>query len=123
MPQTPAPLGFFVHLCRVRDGVCQEAIVYFTEVLPLASTVVVNISHYFDFYLNLKFDEWKKNLSLIGKKLEDCKEACNLILHLQKIIIRSVKMLEDKAIYSIPELIQLVEVNTRLRRDPEAQQA
>jgi hypothetical protein len=31
--------------------------------------------------------------------------------------------LEDKAIYSIPELIKLVELNTRLRRDPEAQQA
>ena len=47
-------LSFSLHLIvSVRDATRRDAVVYSTKVLPLANTVVTNISLYFDNYLSL----------------------------------------------------------------------
>ena len=48
---------------QIRDAVRRDATVYVTMVLPLANSVVINISAYFDNYLSLTYERIGWNLS------------------------------------------------------------
>jgi hypothetical protein len=68
----------FNALCLV--SLCEatrlDAQVYLSQVLPLAVTVVNNISMYFENYSGLTYVSWKANLGSIVREVNDYQVEC-----------------------------------------------
>jgi hypothetical protein len=82
---------------RIRDAVRQDAEIYSTTVLPLANTVVNNISAYFDNYISLEFEDWAESLEDIIEEVEEYELACEALQHLHKGLMITLKQRQDQA--------------------------
>jgi hypothetical protein len=80
---------------KLRDDVQYHAYVYVNQVLPVASTMVLNLSSYFDTYLTLDFEDWLEIVDNIVKDLENYENASQPLKD-NKLIV-SLKKLENEA--------------------------
>jgi len=94
---------------KIRDAVRQDADIYCKKVLPLANMVVLNISQYFDNYLALDFEDWQDNLDDIIEEVEEYEKACEVLSHLHKSLMTTLKKRSDEAKVSIVEMKELSE--------------
>jgi hypothetical protein len=68
----------FYALCLVSlcDATRLDAQVYLSQVLPLAVTVVNNISMYFENYSGISYVSWKANLGSIVREVKNYQVEC-----------------------------------------------
>ena len=92
---------------QIRDAVRRDATVYVTMVLPLANSVVINISAYFDNYLSLTYEDWVESLEDIIEEVEGYEKACILLTQMHESLMTSLKKREDEAQLSIVEMERL----------------
>jgi hypothetical protein len=92
---------------NVRDAVRRDAAVYVSKVLPFASTVVLNLSSYFDTYLSMEFDDWQEFVGDIIKDLESYENACQLLIQMHEGLMTSLKKRQDEANVSIVAMEKL----------------
>jgi hypothetical protein len=91
----------------VRDAVRRDATVYVSKVLPFASTVVLNLSSYFDTYLALDYEDWQECVDDIIQDLEKYENACQLLIQMHESLMTSLKRRQDEAIVSIASMERL----------------
>jgi hypothetical protein len=92
---------------NVRDSVRRDAAVYVSKVLPFASTVVLNLSSYFDTYQALDFEDWQEFVDDIVKDLESYENACQLLIQMHESLMTSLKKRQDEASVSIAAMERL----------------
>ena len=91
----------------VRDSVRCDAVIYVSEILPLANFVMLNISEYFDNYLALNFKDWKESLEDIVKEIEGYENGCKYLIQMHESLMTSLKKREDDANVSTIEMEKL----------------
>jgi predicted lactoylglutathione lyase/regulator of replication initiation timing len=92
---------------NVRDSVRRDAAVYVSKVLPFASTVVLNLSSYFDTYLALDFESWQEFMDDIVSDLEGYENACQLLIQMHESLMTSLKRRQDEATVAIEAMGRL----------------
>jgi hypothetical protein len=94
---------------KVRDDVRRDAFDYVSQVLPVASTVVLNLSSYFDTFLALDFEDWQESVNDIIKDLESYKNASQRLIQMHDDgLIVSLRKREDEANNAIVEMKQVI---------------
>lgn len=82
---------------QLRDDTRRDAMVYVNGILPVSTAVVRYIDEFFEYYLELTYDEWKCYLEDIIKEVQGYKNACTEVVSLHEDIMIKLKVREDEA--------------------------
>ena len=92
---------------EVRDSVRQQAVVYTTKVLPLTEKLVLHMSEFVDYFIDLKYEMWIGFLDIVMNELDDLLIFCNFVINLHADIIKKLRENEDKANAGANRLFEL----------------
>ncbi|XP_075254652.1 uncharacterized protein LOC142346050 isoform X2 [Convolutriloba macropyga] len=82
---------------RVRDLVRQQAIVYAAKVLPMTEKLMLKISQFLDYFLDLDYSTWADILDTVVEDLDELVKFCGIVIELHKDIISKLHENEREA--------------------------
>lgn len=106
-----------VKINKLRDDIKTDALVYIEGVLPVSKELVKSIDSFFEYYNDLTFDQWLKELNDILDDVAGYIQCCTTVLQMHEGIMASLKMREDDAKVMLAELDQVTAEYLRVKKE------
>ena len=82
---------------RLRDDTKKDAMVYVKAILPVSTEVVRSLNEFFEYYIDLEYNDWASNLEDIIEDVKSYKDCCTEIVKLHEDVMVPLKKREDEA--------------------------
>lgn len=105
---------------KLRDETRRDAVVYVEGVLPVSTTLVRSVSEFFEYYIELDYDDWADSLGDIVEEVKGYRQCCKEVVKMHEEIMTPLQKREDDAKVLVKELRDLSAEYERKKAELEA---
>ena len=96
-----------IKFIQLRDDTRKDAMVYVKAILPVSTSLVRSLNEFFEYYIELDYDDWCANLEDIIEDVRSYKDCCTEVVKLHEDVMVPLKQKEDQAKVLVAEFQNL----------------